>query len=195
MEEICAPNSSHKIWNQFFIHHCKRWKERSFVCETVWFFFLGEYLSVWPEICRVLSQIQSRFLREISGKNYFGTIFHKFYPNQGYHIQKNVWNFSLLSPILSWVHSALKKFTQALSYTVWTQERRQVHKKTTKRRYEEENQGRFVFGKLVLFTLGLGLTKPYSLGILVWKIYHTLDIVSIAFWQIFEPKFIPQDLQ
>jgi len=33
-------------------------------------FFLGEYSSVSPEICRVLSQIQSRFLRGISGKNY-----------------------------------------------------------------------------------------------------------------------------
>jgi len=31
----------------------------------------------------------------------------------------------------------------------------------------EEKPGRFVFGKLVLFTLGLGLATPYSLGILV----------------------------
>jgi len=158
-------------------------------------FFLREYLSVWPQICRVLSQIQSRFLGGISWKNNYGIVFHKFCANQSYLLQKNFWNFSLLSPILSWVHSALKIFTQALSYIVWTQERRHVHKQTTKRRYGEENPGRFVFGKPVLFTLGLGLTTPYSLGILVWKIYHTLVIVSIEFWQIFEPKFIPQDLQ
>ena len=56
---------------------------------------------------------------------------------------KKLWNFSLLSPILSWVHSALKKFTQAISYIVWTQERRHVHKQTTKRRYGEENPGLF----------------------------------------------------
>ena len=142
-------------------------------------FFLREYLSVWPQICRVLSQIQSRFLGGISGKNYFGIIFHKFCANQGSATKKNMWNFSILSPILSWVHSALKKFTQALSYIVWTQERRYVHKQTTKRRYGEENPGRFVFGKLVLFTLGLRLTTPYSLGILAWKIYHTFVIVSI----------------
>jgi len=36
-----------------------------------------------------------------------------------------------------------------------------------KKRYGIENSGCFVFGKPVLFTLGVGLTKPYSLGILV----------------------------
>jgi len=50
---------------------------------------------------------------------------------------------------------------------VCTQVRRQVHKKITERRYGEEKPGRFVFGKPVLFTLGLGLTAPYSLGVLV----------------------------
>jgi len=45
--------------------------------------------------------------------------------------------------------------------------RRHVHKQITKRRYGGVKPGRFVFGKPVLFTLGLGLTTPYSLGILV----------------------------
>jgi len=76
--EIWALESSHKIFNKFFIHHYQGWKESSFLCESVWFFYLSEYSSVWGEICRVLSQIQSRFLRGISGKNYFGTIFLKF---------------------------------------------------------------------------------------------------------------------
>jgi len=40
-------------------------------------------------------------------------------------------------------------------------------KKIRKRRYGGEKLGRFVFGKPVLFTLGLGLTTPYSLGVLV----------------------------
>jgi len=61
----------------------------------------------------------------------------------------------------------LKKFTQALSYVVCTQVRRHVHRQITERRYGEEKPGRFVFGKPVLFTLGPGLTTPYSLGILV----------------------------
>jgi len=38
MAHIWALNSSHKIWNKFFIHHCQGWKEGFFVCETVWFF-------------------------------------------------------------------------------------------------------------------------------------------------------------
>ena len=53
-------------------------------------FFLGEYSSVWPEICRVLSQIQWRFLVEISGKYYSGRIFQKFCANQGYPLPKLV---------------------------------------------------------------------------------------------------------
>jgi len=38
LEEIWAPDSSHKIGNKFFIYHFQSWKEGSFVCETVWFF-------------------------------------------------------------------------------------------------------------------------------------------------------------
>jgi len=61
----------------------------------------------------------------------------------------------------------LKNFTQVLPQVVCTQVRRHVHKIITKRKYGEENPGRFVFGKPVLFTLGLGLTTPYSLGVLI----------------------------
>ena len=68
---------------------------------------------------------------------------------------------------LFWVRIALKRFTQVLPYVVCTHVRRQVDKRITKRRYGEESPGRFVFGKPVLFTLGLGLTTPYSLGVLV----------------------------
>ena len=53
-------------------------------------FFLGEYSSVWPEICRVLSQTEWRFLRGISGKNHFGRNFQKFCANQGYPLAKLV---------------------------------------------------------------------------------------------------------
>jgi len=53
-------------------------------------FFVGEYSSVWPEICRVLSHIQWRFLGGISGKNYSGRIFQKFFANQGYSLPKLV---------------------------------------------------------------------------------------------------------
>ena len=86
---------------------------------------------------------------------------------------------------------ALKKFTQVLSYVVCTQVRRHVHKQITKIRYAEDKPGRSVFGKPVLFSLGLGLTTPYSLGVLVWNFYKTFETVSIEFWLIFEPHIRP----
>ena len=109
-------------------------------------------------------------------------------------LYQNLWNFALLSTILFWVRIALKKFTYVLSYVVSTQVRRHVHKKITKRRYGEENPGRFVFGKPVLFTLDLGITTPYSLGILGWNLYQMFVIVCVEFWLRFEPQFRPTRL-
>jgi len=103
-------------------------------------------------------------------------------------LYRNMWNFALLSAILFWVRIALKKFTQVLSYVVCTQVRRQVRRQITKRRYGEEKLGCFVFRKPVSFTLGLGLTTPYFLGILVWNSYRTLVIVSTEFWLRFESQ-------
>ena len=65
---------------------------------------------------------------------------------------------------------------------------RHVHKQIRKRRYGEEKPGCFAFGKPVLFTLDLGLTMSYWLCILVWNFYQTYVIVSIEFWQRFEPQ-------
>ena len=89
------------------------------LCGKLFDFFLGEYSSVWPEICRALSQIQSRFLRGNSGNNYFGRIFQKFCANQGYPLPKLVkfrstfWNF-ILRPY------CIEKLTRVLSYAVCT---------------------------------------------------------------------------
>jgi len=110
-------------------------------------FFVFEYSSVWPEICRVLSQIQWRFFRGISGKNYFGRIFQKFCPLPRLSSTKTC----EISPYFVKFYSGSvlrwKKFTQVLSYVVCTQVRRHVHKKITKRRYGGEKQGRFCFRK------------------------------------------------
>jgi len=69
-----------------------------------------------------------------------------------------------------------------LSNFVCTQVRRHVHKRITKRRYGLERRGRLVFGKPVLFTLGLGLTTPYFLGVLVSNYYQTIVTASIEIW-------------
>ena len=95
---------------------------------------------------------------------------------------------------LFWIRIALNKFTQVLSYVVCTRVRSHVHKKITIRRYAEEKPGRSVFRKHVLFSLGLGLTTPYSLGVLVWNFYQTLQTVSIVFWVWFEPQIRPTRL-
>jgi len=109
-------------------------------------------------------------------------------------LYQNSWDFTLLSEIVFWVRIALKKFTRVLSYVVCTQVRRHVHKQITKRRYGGEKPGRFVFGKPVLFALGLGLTTPYSLGILFWNFYQTFVTVSTDFWLRFEPQIGPTRL-
>jgi len=95
---------------------------------------------------------------------------------------------------LFWIRIALKKFTQVLSYVVCTQVRRHIHKQITKTRYAEEKPGRSVFGKPVLFSLDLGLTTPYSLGVLVWHFYQTFKTVSIEFCLRFEPLIHPTRL-
>ena len=92
------------------------------------------------------------------------------------------------------VRIALKRFTKVLPCVVCTQVRRHVHRRITKRRYGEETPGRFVIGKPVLFTLGLGLTAPYSMGVLVWNFYQTFVTVSLEFWLRFEAQIRPTRL-
>ena len=69
--------------------------------------------------------------------------------------------------------------------------RRHVHKKITKWRYRVENPRRFVFGKSILFTLGSGLTTPYSPGPFVSNFYQTFNIMFIEFWLKFEHQIRP----
>ena len=106
-------------------------------------------------------------------------------------LYQNLWNSAILSAIFLCVRIALRKFTQALSYVVPTQVRRNVHKQITKTRYGVGKPRRSIFGTPVLFSLNLGLTTPYSLGILIWKFYQKLVVVSIEFWLRSEPQICP----
>ena len=100
---------------------------------------------------------------EFQEKNYFGRIFQKFSlkPNKTCEISSYFSNFYFASVLRR------KKFTQVLSYVVCTKVRSHIHKRITKTTYGEEKPGHFVFGKPVFFTLGLGLTTPYSFGVFV----------------------------
>jgi len=156
------------------------------VCEAVWFF---SWANTHPFDLKPVA-----FCPKFSGDSWVKfqqkTILREFFRNfvqTKAILYRNLWNFGLISAISFWLCIALKKFTQVLSYVVCTQVRRHVHKQITKRRYGEEEPGCFVFGKPVLFTLGLGLTTPYSFSILVWNFYQTFVTVSIEFWLRFEP--------
>ena len=173
-----------------FIHHRQGWKEGSFVCETVWFF---SWANIHPFVLNFVAccpKFSGDSYVDLQEKTISGEFFRNFVQTKSIFYQ-NLWKFFLLSVILSWVRIALKKFTQVLSYVVCTQVRRHVHKKITKRRYGEEKPGHFVFGKPGLFILGLGLTTPYSLGILFWNFYQTFVTVPVEFLLRFEPQICP----
>ena len=139
------------------------------MCETVWFF---SWVNTHPFDLKFVP-----FCPKFSGDSWVKfqekTIPEEFFRNfvkTNAILYRNLWNSGLIS------------------YVVCTQARRNVHKRITKRRYGEQKPGRFFFGKPVLFTLGLGLTTPYSLGILVWHFYQTFFTVSTEFWLRFEPQ-------
>ena len=133
------------------------------------------------------------FYVEFQEKTISGEFFRNFVQTKAI-LYRNLWNFALLSEISFWVRIAPKKFTQVPSHVVCTQVRSHVHKQITERIYGAEKPRLFVFGKPVLFTLGLGLTTPYSLGILVWNFYQTFVTVSTESWLRFEPQIRPTRL-
>ena len=173
-----------------FLFTTARAERKVHLCVKLFDIFPRSILICLTRNLSLLSQIQSRFLCGVLGKYHFGRIFQKFCANQGYPLPKLV-KFTLLSTILFWVCIARKSFTRVLSCVVCTQVRTHVNKQITKRRYGEEKPGCFLFGKRVLFTLGLGLTTPYSLGIWVRIFYQTFDIVSIKFWLRFDSHIRP----
>jgi len=209
LTDIWAPDSSHEISNKFFIHHCQDWKKGSFVCETVWFFRVRILIRLTWNLSRFVPNsveiLTWNFRKKLFRENFSEILckpilydtceilpyFLKFY--SGFVLRRknsHMYFHVLFAP----VRPAQEKFTHVLSCVVCTQVRRHVHKKITKRRHLEEKPWRFLFGKQVLFTLSLGLTTPYSLGILVWNIYQIFFTVSTECWLIFEPEIPPTRL-
>ena len=164
------------------------------MCEAVWYFSWANTHPFDLKPVEFFPKFNGGSWVEFQGKTIPGEFFRNILQTKAI-LYRNLSNSGLISAISFRVHIALKKFTQILSYVVCTQVKRHVHKQITKRRYGEEKPGRFVFGKPVLFTLGLGLTTPYSLGILVWNFYQTFVTVSIEFWLWFEPHIPPIRLE
>jgi len=153
----------------------------SFVC--VWnclIFFVGEYSSVWTEICRVLSQIQWRFLRGISGKKYFGQFFRNFVQTKVI-LYRNLWNFTLVSEILFWDRIALKKFTQVLSYVLCTLVRTHVNK-ISQKEYTGEKTQDILFSENQFCSPSIWDLLRLTLWVFLSWATHTFDLKFVAFF-------------
>ena len=156
------------------------------MCELVWFFSWVNTHLFDLKFVAFCPKFSGHSYLEFQAKTILGEFFKNFVKTKAI-CYRNMWNSALISAIPFRVRIALKKITQVLSYVLCTKVRRHVHKQITKRRYGEEKPGRFVLGKPVFFTLGLGHTTAYSLCILVWNFYQTFVTVSIEFWLRFEP--------
>ena len=164
-----------------------------FVC--MWnclIFFLGGYSSVWREICPFLSQIQSRFLRGISGKNYFRTILWKTKVISSSKICE-------ISPYFLQFYFVLKncveKFTQVLSCAVCTLRRRHVHKQNTKRRYREKSQDIFFSeNQSCSFSVWVLLRHfPWVFWSENFTRHSSFCVLSLG-WDL-SSRYVPQDFQ
>jgi len=90
LDEVWAPDSSHRIGNKFFIRQCQGWKEGSSVCETIWFF---SWVHTHPFDLKSVAfcpKFNGDSWVEFQEKNYSGRIFLKFCANQGYPLPKLV---------------------------------------------------------------------------------------------------------
>ena len=105
---------------------------------------------------------------------------------------RNLWNFALLSEILFWVRIALKKFTQILSYVVWTQARRHVHKKNHKTKIRERKARTFCFRKTSFVHPRSGTYYALLLG--YFGLEFLPDVLHRVYWDL-RPRFVPQDWQ
>jgi len=180
------------IGNKFFIDHCQGRKEGSFVCETVWFFS-------WRILVRLTWNL-SRFVPnsvEILTLNFRKKLFLENFSEILCKLRQFSTKTCEISPYflqsLFWVRIVLKNFTQVLPYVVCTQVRRHVHKRITKRRYGEENPGRFVFRKPV-FSLSiwdlLRLT-PWVFRSEIFTRRSPLCLLSFG-WDL-RPRFVRQE--
>jgi len=158
-------------------------------------FFVDEYSSLWPEICRVLSQIQWRFFGGISGKNYSGRIFQKFCTNQGYPLPKlvkfrlNFWNFIVdLYCAEKHLH---KHFRMLFAPRQGGTSINESQKEDTGKKSQDVLFSKNWFCSLSVWDL-LRLT-PWVFWSKIFTRYSTLCLLSFG-WGL-SSRFVPQDWQ
>jgi len=90
LDEIWAPDLSHKIGNKYFISHCLGWEEDSFECETVCFF---SWVNTHPFNLKFVSfcpKFSGYSYVELQEKTILGEYFRNFRANEGYPLPKLV---------------------------------------------------------------------------------------------------------
>ena len=135
-----------------------------FVC--VWnylIFFVGEYPSVWPEI---FPNFSGNSYIEFEEETLLGEFFRNFVRTKVI-LYKNFWNSALFSAILFSVCIALKFFLHKYFHMLFAPRQGDMSIKKSQKNDRGRKARTFCFRKTILCTLGLGLTTPYSLGILV----------------------------
>jgi len=107
LAETWPPNSSQKICNKCFIHHCQGWKEGSFVCETVDFFPRWILIRLTGNLSRFVPSFVEILTCNLRKKTISGEFLRNFVQTKPI-LYQNFWNFVILSAILLWVRIALK---------------------------------------------------------------------------------------
>ena len=109
-------------------------------------------------------------------------------------IYQKLWNFDLLSAIFILRSYCAEKNSHKYFHMLFAPR----YGGTSINESQKEDTGKksqdIFFGKPVFFTLGLGLTTTYSLGVFVWNFYQMFVTVSIEFSLKFEPQIRPTRL-
>ena len=198
MAEIWATNSSNKICNKCFIHHCQGLKVSSFWCETVWFFHRWILIRFTWNLSRFVPNsveiLMCNFRKKLFREN-FSEILCK--PRlsstetcefSGYFLQF-FHGFVLRCKIL-------KKFMQVLSYILCTPVRRYVSKQITKKEDTGKKRQGVLFSENQLCSLSVWDLLPFTPWVFRSEIHtrhSSLCLLSFG-WDL-SPKFLPQDLQ
>jgi len=164
------------------------------VCETVWYFHRWILIRLTRNLSRFFLNSVEILTWNFRKTKILGEFFRNFVQTKAI-IYQNLWNFAQLSAILFCVRNVLKK-THTSTFICCLHPGKEARPYANhKKKIRGRKPGSFVFGKPVLFTLDLGLTTSYSLGVLVWNFYQAFVIVSIEFWLRFENQIRPTRLE
>jgi len=176
--------------NFLFVTACQSRKEGLLVCETVWFFSWANTRPFDLKFVPFCPIFGGDSYVEFQEKTILEEFFGNFVQTKAI-LNQNLWNFAVLSAIFILGPYCAEKVHTSTSICCSHPGKEAGPWKNHKKEIGEENPTRFVFGKPVLFTLGLGLTTPYSFGVSVWNFYQTFATVSIEFWLRFEAQIRP----